>query len=44
MIGILKSMINSWTDSRGCSTARMSRRRGGVVERDRRSKEMIAEW
>ena len=38
MVGVLKSEINSWTDSRDSSTARSSRR-SRAVGRDRRSKE-----
>ena len=43
MVGVLESMINSRMDSKDSSPTRLSSRRSGVVERDRRSKETIVE-
>ena len=43
MVGGLKSMINSQTDSRDSSPTRLSSRGSGIVERDRRLKETIVE-
>ena len=45
MVGVLESMINSRTDSKDSSPTRLSSsRRSGVVELDRRLKEMRVEW
>ena len=43
MVGVLESVINSWTDSRVSSPTGSSSRRSGVVKMDRRFKETIVE-